>query len=125
MATKQLDWSLGLGSMLFDNNPAAKKRRSLYGAAGCFRPKSYGVEYRTLSNSWLASKELMEWVFATTKKSIEDLMDGKAYNNHESEAQTIIAGNYGSALILRFFNMTELPLPPGVCPETGTLLKQV
>lgn len=125
MATKQLDWSLGLGSMLFDNNPAANKRRSLYGAAGCFRPKSYGVEYRTLSNSWLRSKELMEWVFATTKKSIEDLMDGKAYNNHGTQARQIIGDDYPASTILYWFKATGLPVPPGVCPNTGKLLKQV
>ncbi len=124
MASKQLDWSLGLGSMLYDNNPAAKKRRQLYGAAGCFRPKSYGVEYRTLSNSWLASKELMEWVFSTTKKSIEDLMEGKAYGEHDNAAQAIIAGDFNNGLILNYFQRCGLPVPPGVCPTTGRLLKQ-
>lgn len=124
MASKQLDWSLGLGSMLYDNNAAAKKRRQLYGAAGCFRPKSYGVEYRTLSNSWLASKELMEWVFSTTKKSIEDLMEGKAYGRHGNEAQTIIQGDFGNHAALVYFKRTGLPLPPGICSRTGHTLKQ-
>jgi hypothetical protein len=67
----------------------------------------------------------MEWVFATTKKSIEDLMDGKAYNNHGNEAQIIIAGDFKERTILTWFKYTGLPVPPGVCPETGTLLKQV
>lgn len=47
---KQLDFYIGLPSMLWD---ADTKRRTLYGKAGAFRPKSYGVEYRSLSNAWL------------------------------------------------------------------------
>jgi hypothetical protein len=78
LATKQLDFSLGLGSLLFDKDV---KRRVLYGSAGSFRPKSYGVEYRVLSNAWLRSSKLMEWVFNTTQKAIGDLMDGKYYGN--------------------------------------------
>lgn len=48
---KELDWALGLYSILHDHKGHA--RRQLYGKAGCFRPKKYGVEYRTLSNFWV------------------------------------------------------------------------
>lgn len=73
-AVKQLDYSLGLGSLLFD---ADVRRRQLYGSAGAFRPKSYGVEYRVLSNAWLRSNGLMQWVYNTTVLSLEKLMEGK------------------------------------------------
>jgi hypothetical protein len=78
LATKQLDFSLGLGSLLFDKDV---KRRQLYGSAGSFRPKSYGVEYRVLSNAWLRERSLREWVFNTTKKAIKDLMEDNYYGN--------------------------------------------
>lgn len=71
---KQLDYSLGLASLLWDTD---NTRRSLYGKAGAFRPKSYGVEYRVLSNRWLASDALMKWVFNRTTESLTDLLDGK------------------------------------------------
>jgi hypothetical protein len=80
MATKQLDFYLGLGSLVYDSDT---KRRTMYGAAGAFRPKPYGVEYRVLSNAWLQSQELMAWVYRTTTKAINDLFEGKpVYNNH-------------------------------------------
>lgn len=84
MVTKQLDYYLGLASLVYDTDT---KRRTLYGAAGAFRPKSYGVEYRVLSNAWLQSKELMAWVFRTTDKAIQDLMAGKrAFDTYGEEA---------------------------------------
>jgi hypothetical protein len=45
---------------LLNEHPLARK---LYGAAGRYRQPSYGVEYRTLSNFWLASPELVELVY--------------------------------------------------------------
>ena len=39
------------------------ERRRLYGERGCFRPKSYGVEYRTLSNKWTMYPQLFPWFF--------------------------------------------------------------
>lgn len=76
MAAKQLDCVLGLGSLIYDSD---NTRRTLYGKAGAFRPKSYGVEYRTLSNAWLETKERVSWVYRTTVKAMEDLLKGKRY----------------------------------------------
>jgi len=45
-------------------------RRNYYGKAGNFRPKPYGVEYRTPSNFWLSSVELRKWVFDQTIDAI-------------------------------------------------------
>ena len=81
MAAKQLDFYLGLSSLIYDKDT---KRRTMYGAQGAFRPKPYGVEYRVLSNAWLQSEELIAWVYRTTVKGIQDLFDGKpAYNQYE------------------------------------------
>lgn len=74
MVAKQLDYYLGLGSLLYEKD---SRRRTMYGAAGAFRPKPYGVEYRVLSNAWLKDEKLMAWVYRNTIKGVQDLMQGK------------------------------------------------
>lgn len=68
--TKQLDWYLGAWAMKLDSD---LRRRELYGKAGSFRPKPYGVEYRTLSNFWLTSKERRLAVWNRTVKAIQEM----------------------------------------------------
>jgi hypothetical protein len=70
---RQMDFFLGLPSLFYDKET---RRRQLYGKAGAFRSKSYGVEYRTLSNVWLTSKELMEWVYNNTVEGVTQLHNG-------------------------------------------------
>lgn len=77
--TKQLDASLGIQSILWDDDT---ERRSLYGKAGAFRPKRYGSEYRVLSNVWLKSEELIKHVYNVTHKATQDLMEGIDYVAH-------------------------------------------
>jgi hypothetical protein len=57
---RQMDYYLGVHSLLWDKDGT---RRELYGKAGAFRPKPYGVEYRVLSNRWLTSDGLIRWVY--------------------------------------------------------------
>jgi len=70
---KQLDVYLGLPSVLFDRDT---RRRRLYGGPGAFRPKSYGCEYRTLSNSWIEDEWKQRFVYRATTMAIEDLLNG-------------------------------------------------
>jgi hypothetical protein len=67
---KQLDWYLGGWSLRVDKDPT---RRLLYGKAGAFRPKPYGVEYRTLSNFWIYSKERRLVVWNRMQQAIADM----------------------------------------------------
>lgn len=69
---KQLDWALFIPSLLFDNNSS---RRQSYGQPGNFRPKPYGIEYRTLSNFWIHSPKLTEMVFNQAMKAVTDLAE--------------------------------------------------
>lgn len=62
---RHMDFFVGLPSLSWDND---NSRRKLYGKPGCFRPKVYGVEYRTLSNAWLLDAAYTKYVFNQTQK---------------------------------------------------------
>lgn len=70
---KELDYALGVPSLLYDKD---KIRRKLYGKAGAYRPKPYGMEYRVLSNRWLRDPQLMAWVFNNVKQAYDNLVGG-------------------------------------------------
>ncbi len=68
---KACDVFLGLPSLLYDTDT---ERRAMYGASGCFRPKEYGVEYRTLSNAWIQSPDRVQHVF----ENVQNMMSREA-----------------------------------------------
>jgi hypothetical protein len=85
--SKQMDVLLGVPSVLFDD---CAKRRELYGKAGAFRPKPYGVEYRVLSNKWLQSKNLMAFVYDRAVESIERCIRGDLVYERVRDAEDVI-----------------------------------
>ncbi len=84
---KQMDFYLGLPSLMYDE---AIRRREMYGCGGACRYKSYGVEYRTLSNAWLNSPELIKWVYRAAVKGVTDLMNGNSLVDRHGDIQDII-----------------------------------
>lgn len=84
---KQLDFFLGLPSLLFDDNV---KRRRMYGAAGAFRAKPYGVEYRVLSNAWVKDVALQKWVFRAVHTAVERMENGDFLADTFGDIQHII-----------------------------------
>lgn len=84
---KQMDFYLGLASLTYDKDV---RRREMYGKGGAVRYKPYGVEYRTLSNAWLNSRELMAWVFRSVQRGMDDLINGKALVDKYGDIQAII-----------------------------------
>lgn len=88
---RQLDYYLGAPSLLWDKDC---RRRSLYGKAGAFRSKPYGVEYRVLSNAWLTTDELIGWVFNRAVAAVTDLWAGKSMEKSYGQwAASIIDNN--------------------------------
>lgn len=65
---RAMDLFVGCPSIRLDRDVT---RRKLYGKAGAMRFTPWGVEYRVLSNFWLASPDLMEWVYARTERAME------------------------------------------------------
>ena len=73
---RQLDWYVGLGMAAIDTDG---ERRKLYGKAGAYRPKSYGVEYRTPSNAWLISKSYRFFIHSLVNRAVTDMRKGSGY----------------------------------------------
>jgi hypothetical protein len=88
---KLMDRYIGAPMVLSKGNQEEKRRRKLYGRAGAYRPKTYGVEYRTASNNWLTSEEKMRWAYRNTILCIERMLEGE-------RASTKYGGMYGRDL---------------------------
>ena len=70
MMVKLMDCTHGLCATTLDRGESAIARRKLYGKAGTFRPTEYGLEYRTLSNFWLKSPELVKLIYRLTRDAV-------------------------------------------------------
>jgi hypothetical protein len=97
---KKLDLFLGVPSLLLDEDD---RRRDYYGKAGSIRQKEYGLEYRTLSNFWLNSKEMMNWVYANAIKAVKYTGDVKdsvvdIINNADRNAAKNLISEYKIAM---------------------------
>lgn len=91
MLSRELDFYLGVPSLFWDMDD---QRRNLYGSPGAFRAKSYGVEYRSLSNAWLRREEFMTFVYNQVQRAFHNLANGESiYNQYGNLAKTIMENN--------------------------------
>jgi len=68
---RMLDLFLGIPTLFLDKDPTRKPRKEFYGQAGRFRTPEHGLEYRSLSNYWTASPELVSLIFDISKFTYE------------------------------------------------------
>lgn len=101
---KAMDVFLGLPSLLVDGD---ERRRRMYGAAGAYRDKEYGVEYRTLSNFWLTHTSMMEWAYNNTITAVQNALAGKEYN----DSAEYIINNNDVAAAENLIKLYEVTLP--------------
>jgi hypothetical protein len=73
-----MDLFLGTLSVFLDKDPSSSRRRDLYGQAGRYRPKDYGIEYRTLGNFWLSDPELVGLIYDICLFAHEFVRSGEA-----------------------------------------------
>jgi hypothetical protein len=104
LVVKWMDVYVGCLMLEFDDD---KARRSLYGRAGACRPKRYGVEYRTASNRWIESDDLISWVWDQTDKAVDCAMNGMQFTHHQAE------------LVQKCINQSSLELLAEVKKEFG------
>lgn len=58
-----------------------QRRHQVYGAGAAFRPKPFGVEFRSLSNAWVGKPVLHEWIFDSVKWVFNHALTGGKINN--------------------------------------------
>lgn len=88
-----MDLFLGLPSLIMDKDPTSKRRRLIYGKAGRFRTKPYGVEYRTLGNFWLASPTLVELIYDISSRVVNIIEDQDLWEfNFDEYCELDLAG---------------------------------
>ena len=109
---KVLDAFLGIPSLEWDKD---QDRRMMYGKAGCFRPKTYGVEYRTLSNAWLKDEKLVGFVFDQVQKAVEFLKSGRRIDDRLSASiASKINGEYVTYSTQRKINELGIEYAPKI-----------
>ena len=72
-----MDLFLGVPSLWLDKDPTSGIRREMYGAAGRYRVKNYGMEYRSLSNFWLQSPRFVEFIYDMSEFVTDFVVSGK------------------------------------------------
>jgi hypothetical protein len=88
---KQLDYCIGLPSLGWDLD---NERRSLYGKAGAFRPKPYGMEYRVLSPMWLTSVTYLSVIWSGCFKALRMINEGDILDERfDGTARNLINNN--------------------------------
>jgi hypothetical protein len=87
---KCMDLYLGVPSILMDEG---ELRKELYGKAGAFRDKSYGCEYRTLSNFWVFDERLRQWAWDNTERAVKAAMSQFAIDDYKDGILNAIDNN--------------------------------
>lgn len=103
-----MDLLLGVPSVLLDPDV---ERRSMYGKAGALRYKSYGVEYRSLSNFWIKEERLIRWVYQQTARAVALLPEYDAWKEYLEMARDCI-NNSDAELAQDIINNSELVQMP-------------
>lgn len=104
---RAMDIFIGLPSIIQEPD---NERKTLYGKAGAFRFKEYGAEYRTISNYYVNSTTLVDWVYNNTLAAIEFVN-----NNHQ------ISEEEGTA-VQAAINTNNMALANTMCSYFGVKL---
>ena len=85
-----MDFYAGVPSIIMDSG---EQRKQLYGKAGACRHKSYGVEYRTLSNFWIFEPKLIGWVYDQTARALDAVRGGTSFEQLKDSITSCINNN--------------------------------
>lgn len=112
---KALDLFLGVPSLFIDKDT---ERRKLYGRAGTFRFKRYGVEYRVLGGFTIQDKETIQWLFNCVKQAVDFInMGGSADNEMKNLIEAINNNNTEIAKMLSEKYNLQISLNNKICVD--------
>ena len=126
-----MDLFHGVISTILDNSSEAIERRKLYGRAGAHRPTGYGVEYRSLSNYWMKSPELVMLMDRLVEDVLKVMRDTASEDLDDLEKGPAILKNVGERIIQDTINEGDVEkareilaehLMPYLSDETKELL---
>lgn len=104
-----MDLFLGMPSLWLDHDPTSSQRRQLYGQAGRYRVKDYGMEYRSLGNFWLESPSLVELVYDITMFCIQFVECGDAWKLWEFDFDKFLGSTeFSSAWTCKAYDAKKL-----------------
>lgn len=87
LAVYLMDLIIGVPSLWLDKDPTSPRRRLIYGKAGRYRVKDYGIEYRPISNFWFESPEMAGLIYDLSMLVIECVENGKGWDLWEFDIE--------------------------------------
>lgn len=109
---KLLDIYLGCANVVNSDDPTEVRRRRLYGAAGNHRIPEYGVEYRTLSSSFLNSEEQTDLSFDLIGHCLKCIQNDTAVgiiNSVDANLVRAAINNCNKELAKRVLEQADVP----------------
>lgn len=92
LAIYMLDLFIGVSSLHLDRDPTSLRRRLIYGKAGRYRSKDYGLEYRSLGNFWLMSPKMTELIYNLSIFVHEFIESKKAWDLWKFDENALYSG---------------------------------
>ena len=115
-----MDVFLGIPSVLLDED---RDRRKMYGKAGCYRLKRYGVEYRVLSNFWVNKPELVEWVVTNINQGIK-YYEENGIEAFDFKSVSKCINTYDTELAKAFIDKFNINMPESYVNTEWELIKE-
>lgn len=115
-----MDVFLGIPSVLLDED---RDRRKMYGKAGCYRLKKYGVEYRVLSNFWVNKPELVNWVVNNINQGIK-YYEENGLNGIDFKSVNKCINTYNTDLAKAFIDKFSINMPDSYVNTEWELIKE-
>lgn len=116
---KLMDLFVGLLGVIYDKD---RKRRSLYGKAGCFRLTPYGFEYRVLSAKMYDTDAIMSLVWDGIEATITSYNKGVELTS-DTEKLVVKAINTSNKKLA--VNVLNDILTCNIDPSVNTYIKNV